>query len=79
MKVEVKLFATLARYAPEGLRQADSMVQVSDGITIMELLQELDIPYDQVKLIFLNGVHAEAHTVLEDGSKLGLFPPVGGG
>jgi len=79
MKVEVNLYATLARYLPEDVRLGDRMVEVSDGLTINQLLQELSIPSDQIKLVFLNGVHVDPDTILEDGSRIGVFPPVGGG
>ncbi len=79
MKVEINLYATLNRYLPDHVRDADHMIEVSEGITVSELLQQLNIPADQVKLIFLNGVHAGGDAVLEDGGRVGVFPPVGGG
>ena len=79
MKVEVNLYATLARYLPKDVRQGDRMVEVRDGLTINQLLQELSIPSDQIKLVFLNGLHVDPDTILEDGSRIGVFPPVGGG
>ena len=79
MKVEINLYATLDRYLPDHIRDADRMIEVSEGITVSELLQQLNIPADQVKLIFINGVHAGTETVLEEGGRVGVFPPVGGG
>ena len=79
MKVEINLYATLARYLPEKVRQNDRMMEVNDGITIGDLLQQLSIPAEKAKLVFLDGVHADAGAVLEEGSRIGIFPPVGGG
>ena len=79
MKVELNLYATLARHLPEKLRQAEPVVDVAEGTTIGELIRELNIPLDQVKLIFLDGVHSSTDAVLSDGSRIGIFPPVGGG
>ena len=79
MKVKINLYATLNRYLPDHVRDSDHMIEVSEGITITELLQQLNIPTDKVKLIFLNGVHASGDAVLEEGGRVGVFPPVGGG
>lgn len=79
MKVEINLYATLARYLPKDVRQGDRMVEVNEGLTINQLLQELSIPSDQVKLVFLNGVHVDPAAVLKEGSRVGVFPAVGGG
>ena len=79
MKVEINLYATLASYLPDEVRENDRMMEVSDGTTIADLLQLLRIPTEKAKLIFLDGVHAKMETVLEEGSRVGIFPPVGGG
>ena len=79
MKVEINLYATLTRYLPDNVRQSDQMMELSDGATVGELLQKLQIPPEKAKLVFLDGVHADAETVLREGSRVGIFPPVGGG
>ena len=79
MKVEINLYATLARYVPQSVKDTGGQLDVDDGITVEALMRQLDIPIDQVKLIFINGIHADRNTVLKEGNRLGLFPPVGGG
>ena len=79
MKVEINLYATLARYLPPNVKDTGGQLDVADGITVEALMRQLDIPIDQVKLIFINGIHADRKTVLKEGNRLGLFPPVGGG
>lgn len=54
-------------------------MEVGEGTTIQGLLDRLDIPPDIPKLIFLNGTHARADTVLKDGDRVGVFPPIAGG
>jgi molybdopterin converting factor small subunit len=44
-----------------------------------ELTDQLKMPRDTVKLIFINGVRGSLSTPLHDGDRVGLFPPVGGG
>lgn len=79
MKVEVNLFASLSRYKPEHTRGDSWLMDLNDGITVEELLQLLNVPGDEVKLIFINGVHVERDTILKNGDRVGIFPPVGGG
>ncbi len=52
---------------------------MSAGATVADIVANLDLPKEQVKLIFINGRKAELSTVLQEGDRLGLFPPVGGG
>ena len=79
MKIELNLYAILARHLPEKLQQGEPVLDVDEGTTIGELLKGLDIPMDKVKLIFLDGVHSSTDAVLREGSRVGVFPPVGGG
>jgi len=80
MKVEVKLYASLGRYMPQAvLERGQNYLEVGEGTTIKSLLENLKVPHETVKLIFLNGVHAKDTEVLKDGDRLGVFPPVAGG
>jgi molybdopterin synthase sulfur carrier subunit len=80
MKVDLRLFASLARYMP--VRRSDGqseMAEVAEGTTIRELLEQLNVPIGTVKVIFLNGIHAKGDEVLKEGDRVGVFPPVAGG
>ncbi len=55
------------------------MMDLPEGTTVSDVLNRLDVPIKTVKLIFINSVHAQGETVLKDGDRLGLFPPVAGG
>ena len=80
MKIEVKLYASLGRYMPQAaLEKGQSYLEVGEGTTIKALLENLKVPLETVKLIFLNGIHAKDNEVLKDGDRLGVFPPVAGG
>lgn len=79
MKIEVNLYATLKRYMENGTGIKPAAMDFEDGICVKDVIQKLKVPVDSVKLIFINGVHAERNTILKDGDRLGLFPPVGGG
>ena len=79
MKIEVNLYATLSQYVPDGNKGPTHIVDVPAGTTVSELLNQLGVPTQSAKLIFLDGMHSDLDTVLKEGNRLGVFPPVGGG
>ncbi|MGD9034547.1 MAG: MoaD/ThiS family protein [Desulfobacteraceae bacterium] len=79
MKIELRLFASLAAFMPEKKAGKPLAMEVSDGTTIRDLLQQLKVPRKDIKVIFLNGVHASDEDVLKEGDRVGVFPAVGGG
>ena len=79
MKIEVNLYATLKKYMKNETGGKLSVIALEDGTCVKDVIQKLKVPADSVKLIFINGVHAKRDTILKDGDRLGLFPPVGGG
>ena len=78
MKIELRLFASLSVYMPE-TDSADAVIDIKQGISIRELLEQFNVPADSVKIIFVNGVHAERDEILKEGDRVGIFPPVAGG
>lgn len=80
MKIELRLFASLGPYMPEGSsRNTLRAFDIKEGTTTHALLQELNVPIASVKTIFLNGIHARGDEILKDGDRVGVFPPVAGG
>ena len=74
-QIQLKLFATLHEFTPPS---ADSYI-IEPGISIFDLLEQIEMPRGKAKLIFINGVKAELTSTLEGGERVGIFPPVGGG
>lgn len=80
MKIQLNLFASLTKFLPDPEGAGFSnLVEIEKGTTIEALLDRLKIPREQPKIIFLNGIHAEGTTVLKEGDRLGIFPPLAGG
>jgi molybdopterin synthase sulfur carrier subunit len=79
MKVEIRLFASFTKYLPDGAEGHKIELELAEGTTIEQVLMQLKVPLDEVKLVFVNSVHAEIKDVLKNGDKMGAFPPVGGG
>ena len=80
MKIELNLYASLARCIPrEAGAPCNRIWEVGEGTTILALLHRLQVPMDRVKLIFLNGLHAQGDEKLSEGDRVGVFPAVAGG
>ena len=72
--IEVRCFASLAKHTPAG---GHAKLAVSG--TASDLLRALGIASEEVAIIFVNGVHATETTELQNGDRVGFFPPVSGG
>jgi len=83
IRVEVRLYATLRKYQPEGKNSepGEALVrELAEGTTVQKLLKnELRVPSGEVKTVFVNGRSRGFDHVLADGDRVGIFPPVGGG
>jgi molybdopterin converting factor small subunit len=80
IKIEARLYATLGKYHPEGKVGEALARELAEGTTVQKLLEnELGVPPDEVKTVFVNGVSRSFDHVLADGDRVGIFPPVGGG
>ena len=73
--IQLQLFASLKKFMPA----AANNYAIESGITVGALLTRLDVPEDQIKLVFVDGVKADLATILAGGERVGIFPPVGGG
>jgi sulfur-carrier protein len=78
MKIELRLYASLSVYMPDTGRN-DAFIDIKKGTSIQELLEQYNVPAESVKIIFLNGVHAEGDEILNEGDRVGVFPPIAGG
>lgn len=74
MKIEVRLFATFRQG-----REKKQMLELEEGTTIIQILQILNIPQEEVAILLLNGFDGSIDRELKDNDVLSLFPPVGGG
>ncbi len=75
INIELNLFASLSQYLPEDKQS----YMLNESTNIEKVIQELGIPDDMVKLIFINGKRVERTYILKHGDRLGIFPPIGGG
>ncbi len=73
--ITINFFATLKKFTPVS---SDSY-PVKPGITVKKLLEELCVPEDGVRLVFIDGVKRDLTFILKGGERVGIFPAVGGG
>ena len=79
MRVQVKLYAGLPRLLADVKSGVPFEVEIGKGTTVGDLLLRLQLPYEVVKVAFVNGRSRRVEHLLADGDEVGLFPPVGGG
>lgn len=80
MKIEVRLFATLAAFLPPDSRAAGSIaLDVPDGSTVAEVVAGLGIPPAMPRIALVNGQDADPERRLAAQDVLTLFPPLAGG
>ena len=84
MKIELKLYASLMRYLPEGTadRHAASL-DVPEGMTPARLIEARNLPRESCFLVLLNGIYltpAERETrQIKEGDAVAIWPPIAGG
>lgn len=79
MRVQVKVFATLRRYVGSAVSGIPFQVDLPDGATVADLIEQLNLPPEEVKLAFVNARAREKDWHLAAGDEVGIFPPIGGG
>lgn len=83
MWLTLKLFGELKHYTPEGERRGRGVrMEVPDGLTAIQLILRLGIPYggDEGQMVVaVNEVEVDHNAVLRDGDTVSLFEPLAGG
>jgi len=75
-RIQLKLYATLQKRMPA---ENTDRYEIDAGMSVEQLLAELDIAASEAKLVFVNGKRAPLTMTLTGGERVGIFPPVGGG
>jgi molybdopterin synthase sulfur carrier subunit len=80
MKVLVKLYATLRRFAPDDVELGDTFPVEIVIPTINGLLERLEVGAEKTKIIMVNGIRVtNLDHNLSPNDTIVIFPPVGGG
>jgi len=70
MNIELRLYASLSSHLPEATGENVGTVDLNEGTSIKTLLNQLNVPIDAVKVIFLNGVHTSGDEFKKGGEKV---------
>lgn len=74
MEITVKLFATF-RTDRFDIETRD----YPEGTTVGGVVDDLQLPREQLGILMINGRHVDLDRVLAEGETLAIFPLVGGG
>jgi len=77
--VEVRLYATLQEYHPDLGMGEPVVMALDDKAELGNLLDKLKLPKEEIKVAFVNGRSEAESYLLQDGDRIGIFPPIGGG
>ena len=79
MRVEVRLFATLARYLPDDQDAGAAVLEVAEDSTVADVARALGIPAHLSRIALVNDRDATDDRPLTEGDVVTLFPPLAGG
>ena len=74
ISVEVSLFATL-----QNNRFQHAEITLEDGASMMDLISHLNIPQKEVGILVVNRKDASFDQALNNGDRVTIIPPIGGG
>lgn len=77
MQVTFCAFGDLRRHMPE-LKERITL-EVGEQTTVLRLLEDVGVPWQEVGLVVVNGKLADEKHELVDGDKVEVFSPIGGG
>ena len=84
MKITFKLYATLQHLLPAGAVRNAVAIDVADGATLNDIIDQFKVPRELAHLVLVNGVYHDASArdqshVLKENDVLAVWPPVAGG
>ncbi len=83
ISVQLKLYASLGVYLPDGAKNNIADMKVAPGTSILELLDSKNVPRESCHLVLLNGIFqapgTRGGTVLKADDAVAVWPPVAGG
>ena len=80
MKLEVKTYATLRKYAPSDVALGESFTIEIEEDTVSDVINHLQIPSDEKLVIMVNGIRiTDIKHNLKDKDLVVFFPQIGGG
>lgn len=83
MKIDLKLYATLTKFLPEGSDNHTVKLDVAAGTTATQVIEDRKLPKESCFLVLVNGVFLTPELrdtqPIKDGDTLAIWPPIAGG
>lgn len=84
MRITFKLYASLGQHLPPEHRSGNQMaLEVTEGATILQVIEPFGLPMKLVHLVLVNGhfvpPEERATRQLVEGDVLAIWPPIAGG
>ena len=79
MTVSVVCSRMMEKYLPQSANGEPLAVELSDGSTVSDLLDQIGVPQDVAKLVFVNHTKLSHNDLLPDGAQVEIFPVIAGG
>ena len=83
MNIELKLYASLSHYLPDGHVDHKVVLDVAEGTTPSQLIDDMKLPKESCFLVLVNGIFVppeqRGSRPLHEGDALAIWPPIAGG
>jgi sulfur carrier protein ThiS len=79
MEVSISLFGNLGHYLPQGGNRSSFTKSLTDGTTVADLLQDLNLAGKVSVVVVVNDRAVDMNHVLKANDRIGVFRPSGGG
>ena len=83
MKIHFKTGGLFVEHLPAGSTGSTAELDVSEGVTPMDVIRQLNMPLDEKYLVSLNGevvvISERDSRVLAENDRLAIMPPLKGG
>lgn len=78
MQIELRVYTGLEKFT--GTRYGELItMEMAEGSTVLDILTKYSIPEEEVFSSLVNGLNKPFDSKLQEGDRVALFPPVGGG
>ncbi|MCL5959594.1 MAG: MoaD/ThiS family protein [Chloroflexi bacterium] len=75
----MRLYATLRKFLPNVDLVNGHTMQVTEGTTVTSLLEQIGVPVEMTKQVFVNARQVEFDYVVQPADRVAIFPPIAGG
>lgn len=83
MKIQLKLYATLTKFLPEGADNHTVELDVPAGTTPTQVIEDVKLPKESCFLVLINGTYLTPDQrdtqPMQEGQTLAIWPPIAGG